>query len=520
VGRALSGSWRRAQRPIIVSAALLGLALCVLPPLLEVGRELAGTSASLRLLANRQLWWLLARSLLLSAGVTIAAVVLGVPLGALFARAELPGRLPLFGAHLSIVFLPPFLPALGWFHIFGRQGLLGSDVTADALFSLLGVGCVLTACFVPIVSAFTALGISGVDASLEDAGVLCSSPLQTATRVLVPCAAPVISLAALLVFALAFSELGVPMFASVDVYPTVVFARLGGMNFAPGEAAVFMLPLVLIAGALAVVERRFAGRRALAVLGGMRTPERALFGFRPLLLVGALLAALFSLTPIAALVATSVLDAGSADLRYWMAEAPYNSLASSAAAAVITLGFAVVLGGELFRRARWGVWSDALAMLAFLMPASILGIGLIGIWNRPATSWLYGSLGIVVIGFVARYSAVALRTYAAVLVQVPASLDDAARVAGVSYIGRLALLLRMTSRGAVGTFLITLLFALRDVETAILYYPPGGQPLTVRIFTLEANGPPAVVSALAALHVGLTWVAVASGALLIRRMKV
>ena len=46
-----------------------------------------------------------------------------------------------------------------------------------------------------------------------------------------------------------------------------------------------------------------------------------------------------------------------------------------------------------------------------------------------------------------------------------------------------------------------------------LFYPPGGEPLTVRIFTLEANGPEAVVSGLAAIHIGITFAVVGVAAL-------
>jgi iron(III) transport system permease protein len=445
--------------------------------------------------------------------------VLGVPLGVCFARADIPFRRWLIAVHLSVAFLPPFLPALGWFHIFGRQGWLGSDGTAALLFSELGAIGVMTACFAPIVSSLTALGISGVDASLQEAGRVSIGRLGTAARVLVPCAAPAISLAALVVFALAFSELGVPLFLGVDVYPTVVLARLGGMDFAPGEAAVLMLPLVLVALALAGLERRFAGRRAVAALGGVRRSTEPLFAFRVSLFVAPLLAAAISLAPLAALLLATELRAGATDLLHWIGDTPWNSLRSSAVAAAIMTGVAVVFGNEIARRAPVGAVSDALSTLAFLMPSSILGVGMLGAWNREATGWVYGSFAILVVGFVARYSAVAIRTYAAVLVQIPASLDEAARVAGASYLQRLALKVHMTPGGVAGTFFLALVFALRDLDMAVLYYPPGGQPLTIRIFTLEANGPAGVVAALAVVHVVLTWGAVALGGLLLRMGK-
>jgi iron(III) transport system permease protein len=519
VGRTLIGNWRRAERPVIVAGALLILALAIVPPLAHVLRGLVQASDAFRLLVSGRLWELFVRSLLLSASVTVASVVVGVPLGVLFARARVPFRGLLVAAHLSVAFLPPFLPALGWFHIFGRQGLLGGELSAQALFSEMGAIGVMTSCFAPVVSALTALGIAGVDGSLEEAARLSMSRFRTAALVLVPCAAPAISLAALVVFALSFSELGVPMFLGVDVYPTVIFARLGGMDFAPGEAAVFMLPLILVALVLAGVERRFAGHRAVAAIGGARPSERALFPFRASSCLILIVAAAVSVAPIAALLISAELDGTFAEILGWIGNTPFISLMSSAAAAALMTFVAVVLGWEVTRRSAAGASADGLSTLAFMMPSSILGVGLIVAWNRQGTVWLYGSFVILVVGFVARYCAIAIRTYAAVLTQVPASLDEAARVTGATYIHRLGLTLRMTPRGIAGTFLLALSFALRDLETAVLYYPAGGQPLTVRIFTLEANGPPGVVAALAVLHVALTLAALGLGAVLLRRQS-
>src|SRR5207244_11384105 len=92
-------------------------------------------------------------------------------------------------------------------------------------------------------------------------------PWQVSTRILLPAARPAIALAAIVVFALALSELGVPMFLRVDVFPAAVFARLGGIEYAPGEAFVLVLPLVPIALFLLVLERRFVGARSFSVAG-------------------------------------------------------------------------------------------------------------------------------------------------------------------------------------------------------------------------------------------------------------
>ncbi len=516
----VGGTLRRArlkyEEPLVVAAAAAIVLVAILPPLVAVGRELGAAGGALGLLGSARLWRLFLRSIALSGAITGLAVLVGVPLGVLFARAAFPFRRVLFAAHASAMFLPPFLPALGWFHLFGRDGLVGSDFTTRLFFSELGVVLVLAGCFTPVVTALTALGVSGIDASLEEAARVAAGPWRAAALVLVPCASPVIALAGIVVFSLAFSELGVPMFLRVDVYPAVVFSRLGGMDFAPGEAAVFVLPLVLVALALLGLDRHFAGQRAIAGLGGRRAPHEPLFVGRPWLTAVAVVAAALPLAPVVALAVHAAAGGGLSRLDRWIGEAPWNGLRASALSAFVMAGVALVLGHALARRRRAGVLLDAVLTLAFILPSSILGVGIIAAWNHPATNWVYGSHAVLVVGFVARYSVVATRTFAGAVLQVPESLEEAARTVGAGYLRRLRLVAQIARHGLLGALVLGLVFALRDLETAALFYPPGGEPLTVRIFTLEANGPPAVVSALAVLHVVLTFAAVGIGWLALR----
>jgi len=516
MGGALKAERLRWQEPAAVGVATVVLGIALLPALFAAGKLVFAARGTFDLLASSRLWWLLIRSLRLSVGVTVLALAAGIPLGVLFARAKLPFKRLLFALHFGIVFLPPLLPSLGWFHLFGREGLFGGITSARLLFSEFGVVMVLVGCFTPVVTVLTALGVSGIDSSLEDAARLVARPWRTVLGVLVPCAMPAISLSGIVVFVLAFSELGAPMFLRVSVYPTVVFARLGGLDFAPGEATVFVLPLVVVAMGLLWIERRVAGRRAVAVLGASPRSRAMLFDVRPWSIIVVGLAAACSCLPIASLLLNSRDGGGLSAVARWASEAPLNSLRSGGCAALVMLALALVLGHAVARRSPVGLWLDAITTLAFILPSSILGVGVALAWNRPWTNWFYGSYGILVLGFVARYSAVATRVFASTIAQVPLSFEDAARSVGASYARRLMLLVGQLRRGCVGTFAIAFVFCLRDLETAALFYPPGGEPLTVRIFTLEANGPPAIVSGMAGLQVVMTFAVVGISWLFLR----
>jgi iron(III) transport system permease protein len=146
----------------------------------------------------------------------------------------------------------------------------------------------------------------------------------------------------------------------------------------------------------------------------------------------------------------------------------------------------------------------------------LLGVGLIAVWNRPETRFVYATLAIVVVGYVARYSIVGLRTVGSAIAQTSPAFEEAAAVAGASYLKRLFLIVvPISARGLGVTALLAFVFCLRDLETAVLYYPPGGEPLPVRILTLEANGQEPVVAALAVVHVLVTAAAVTAGGALL-----
>jgi iron(III) transport system permease protein len=519
VGGTLRIGLQRWEQTLLLGAAGAILGVVALLPLVQLFAQLftSGTSA-FSVLGTGRPWALLSYSIGLSAAVTLCALAIGTPLGVLIARMDLPGRRILWLLHAFPMFLPPFVLVLGWFHLAGRPGFLGNETTASLLFSPLGMIAVLSLAFAPVVTSLVALAIMGIDASLEEAARLVASPWRVVTRILLPAARPALVLSAIIVFALSLSELGVPMFLRVDVFPAAVFARLGGIAYAPGEAFVLVLPLVPIALFLLFIERRFVGVRSFAVAGlrGMSRSPLPLGRWRPAATVVCWSLAVLSIAPMAVLAVRAALGRGFTQLPQWLGQAPWTSLISAVVAATVIAALALVLGHAAARRLLGATSLDALAMLVFVLPASVLGVGLIAVWNRPTTGALYGSMAILVIGYVARYSIVGVRTVASVVLQSSVHLEEAASASGAGFARRLFLIvLPVNARGIAFAWLLALVFCLRDLESAVLFYPPGGEPLTVRLFTLEANGPTAVVAALAVTQVAMTAAALALGALLL-----
>src|SRR3546814_8364067 len=99
---------------------------------------------------------------------------------------------------------------------------------------------------------------------------------------------------------------------------------------------------------------------------------------------------------------------------------------------------------------------DIVAFAAFLAPPALLGVGLVALWNRPETGWLYGSWLIIALGYVGRYAAIGVRAFAAACAQLPATIEDAARVFGAGYGSRLArIVVPLHARAFIGVWLLT-----------------------------------------------------------------
>ncbi len=514
----------RRQEMIALSICAGALAVAVALPVAMLAVETSSSDALVAAgstLARPATWRLLLVSLGLASATTVGALLVGVPLGTLVARTDLRGRHFLLWLHAFPFFVPPYLLALGWFHLLGRASPLGSAASSEALFSAAGVVGVLTLAYAPVVTGLVVMALRGVDPALEEPARAVAPPGRVVLRILLPLSWPAIAWSALIVFAMALSETGVPLFLRVRTYPAAVFSRLGGFDYAPGEAFALALPLVCAALLLLVVERRLIGDRSFASLVGRHVPQRpyALGRWGGPAAIGSWAQVVLALAPIASLVAVASRGTPASTVG-WMG----MSLATSALVAVVSatgiaaLGF--VLGHALARRRTGAAALDALAMLAFVLPSAVLGAGIIAAWNRPEARLVYGSVAILVVGLVGRYAIVGARTVAASVSGTSTHIEEAAAVFGASWLRRmLRIVLPTNATGVATAWLLALLFCLRDLDTVILFYPPGREPLPVRIFTLEANGPDAVVAGLAVVQILATAVVLALGLLMVRRSR-
>src|SRR5262249_34946097 len=124
------GPWLASAVAIVFVAGGLPLASLGIVAL----RDLRGAGAAL---LSSQPAVLLGNTVGLGLFVALLVGALGTVLGLLVAKTDMAGRRPLMALLTFPLFLPPYLVALGWFAVLGRQGLIAA---------LFGAGSGIGAC--------------------------------------------------------------------------------------------------------------------------------------------------------------------------------------------------------------------------------------------------------------------------------------------------------------------------------------------------------------------------------------
>jgi iron(III) transport system permease protein len=513
------------MRRVVLAAVLLFVLVTGVVPLAVMivssfrDGDAWGLANYLGTLSSRRNWILLGRSLLLSSLVSVSSTVIGVGMALVMERSDTPGRRLVAGLLALPLVFPPYVLAVGWFEVLGRQGyvlgLAGEAVaawTSSRLFGLPGCLLVLTGAYVAVPLLLTTAYLRGVGPSLEEAGQLTLSPFGVLRRLTLPLVKPGILLAFILVFLLSLGELGATTFLRYDVFPVATLIEFSAF-YDFGAATAAAAPLVLVTFVLVLLERVQLGKRAFAFRSAEIARMTIRLGGRKWLVLAVCLlaAAIIVILPLAGIFTRG---ARPDSLRLaWLqgAAACWRSLVIAAIAATVITASGFVIGIEQARqRGRLPSLVDTLLLLLFTLPGTVIGIGLILAWNRPATQWAYASPILLVAGFCIQYLALSSRMVLAGSTQIPASMEEAAAIAGASWWRiQTRIVAPLLFPVILTVWAAAFIFCARDVSLPLLLAPPGQDTLTSRTLTLAANAPPGLIAGLCVLTLALALLPIA-----------
>ena len=506
-------------------AAAFFVLLCALPAIYMFGLSFAGADGhpSLenyrRLLVEARQRDLLRATALLGAGAALLATLIGAPLGLLLARADLRGKAWWRLALLIPLVTPPYALALAWTWLAGSIELLaGSAYSLTGAIVVLGVSCY------PLAMLATEASARRVDAELEEAALLDAAPRRVFAMITLPLIAPAVAAAALVIFALAISEFGVPGLLRVNVFTTEVFTAFAAL-YEFGAATALSAPLLMATFITALAARLFIGERMLTTRRGSRvglslTLDRWQAPVVALLCSIIVLCVVLPFGVIAREAGSLKLVVSSLDNSR---DAIVNSLAMAGAGATLVVALAALVGyGRARMRTRWRWLLDLAFITLFAVPGTVVGVGLIGLWNHA--DWrgeIYASRFIVIIAYAARVTPVAAMLLAASVRQIPASFEEAAVVAGGSWPRTFCLImLPQMFTGLCAAWAVAFIFAIGEIGATALVAPPGESTLPLRVYTLIANTPTSNLAALTLAQVVIVFLPLALFALFVRQREV
>jgi iron(III) transport system permease protein len=158
------------------------------------------------------------------------------------------------------------------------------------------------------------------------------------------------------------------------------------------------------------------------------------------------------------------------------------TFAAIAATLLTVVGF---FWGYLAERRTLSIWwvNEWLALLLLVLPGSVIGVGLIGLWNHPATNFIYASPAILILGYLAQYAVLPMRTVSASIAAVPRSLEEAAWLSGAGWIATLRhIVAPLAGRGLLAAWLISYAsWSILRATTRFLFESSHSWPMACRV---------------------------------------
>lgn len=519
MARVRPGHWQRAGR--WTTLALL-LALVVVP-LLKLFAVVAGQGwAPVRqALGGPGAVHAVVNTVWVGITAAVLAVTGGLAAAMVTERSQVPGRRWLRIGLLLPLLIPPFSTAVGWGLAYGPAGLSEEffSLAVPGLLGPLGIVLVLTIEAMPLAYLVVAAGLAvraepDLERAARASGATAFDGFRTVT---LPLLAPALRAATVLVFVTAASSFAVPAvlgtpagFATMTtrIYQSLTFSA-DPASF--GEAVTLAAALVVltlavvgaadVAGAAPAIRGGAApgtgqpghrGRGALAAAAGLWAYLALATGFPLLALVLTALTRAVGLPPVPA---NWTLANFSQALAGGHASA---ALAHSLALATVAASALVVLGGLVaaLERRPPGLRLGTLVTLTFAVPGSTLAVAVLLAYGR----WLGGSLGIILIAYLAKLWALGHRPIAGSLDRIPPDLYWAARTSGAGVPAAVRTVVVPILRPAlVGSWLLVFLFALHELTMSSLLYGPGSETFAVVVLNLQQLGDVSATSALALL---------------------
>lgn len=469
----------------------------------------------------------LKNSLFLSILGTLASTLIGCLMAWMVSRTKIWFPNLIEGLLKIQFFIPPFISALAWQQLLGPVGMVNKwymQITGGTtpLFNIYGQWGIL---FVFIISGSVSVYMVVIDsfrkmqASLEEAAVITgASTLQVFKDITIPVLKPSILSSMLMVFMSNMSNYGVPSVLGYHVGYYTLTTRIYGVvqdltitNNMEVAATLSMLLVVFAVLTLILKEKMVSGKSFAVVTGkSEHLTQHSLGTFNGIASVICIVyGLLISILPVLAILATSLTQAyglpfsfDNMTLRHYetvlfnlssFQRALSNSVFLALAAACISVVLALVTSYIcVLTDFRYKRQLEMLITLPSAIPGTVMAIAIILAWIKPIPILnvsIYNTLWIILIAYVANYTAQAFRAISGGLYQISPALEEAAEISGAGLGKRmLDIIVPVMKQSITTAWFLIFIPCLRELTLSIFLWSAGTETLATVIFTLQDAG--------------------------------
>jgi len=468
---------------------------------------------------------LLFNSFLFATGSALLATFLAATLAWISIRTNAPFRKLFELTAIVPNIFPPVMLAVSWTVLLSpRTGLINRALMevfglGEAPFNIYSVpGMVFVEALItaPLAFLLISAALYSMDPALEEsARVAGSSNMQIAWRITFPIVRPAMLAAMMLNFVRAIESFDTPAIialpARIEVFTTKIYREAIGA-FPPNQnlAAAYAVSLLVITMIFVYFYRRLTvrseryvtvtgrGYRPMIIdLGNWRYAASALAGSILLLIVVLPFLVMIYVSFITyvhvpgaktwELLTLENYRANLTDARTFRALKNSMLLGVGGATSCMLIAALTAWVTTKTKSAGRGV-IEALTFIPWAFPGTALAIGLLWTYVYMPLP-IYGTLWILLIGYITRFLPYGLRTMTSTIVQLHDDLQQASMVCGASFLATFRrILLPLLRPGFIAGWIILATIYLREFSMSVFLYSPGSEPLGPLLYHFYVDG--------------------------------
>ncbi len=466
-------------------------------------------------------------------GAALLSLVIGTLLAWIVERTDTPFQSLFYALTLVPFIIPGVLHTIAWIYLLSpRIGFINRILVSTFnlpsppfdIFSLGGMMWVEAMHLSPLVFVLMVAAFRSMDPSLEEAAMAAgASVLTTLRRITLPLTLPAIASIVLIMFIRVLESFEVPALiglpAQIRVFTSRIYLAL--KNFPPdfGLAGAYAITLFLISIVGIYWYNRATQRseRYTTISGKAFRPRRfqlgkgriltlGIFGLYFLLVVGLPFFILLwgSLVPFFVPPSWDMLDKltlnNYRDLN--ILDCPSNVNTCLRARAAFTNSFLLGISAAtiimiltaimawITTRTKWRgrVLLDAMTFIPITVPGLVLALSLMWLYLTFPIG-IYGTLGILLLAYVTRFMPYGIRTMTSTMVQISKELEEAAQIAGGSWLQTFRrVMLPLLKPALLSGWIYIVTVSMRELSSSVLLATSQNQVIATLVFDLIDGG--------------------------------